>query len=84
MLKYYGADICPDCVEAHALLAQKGIAAEFVDITANTANLKAFLALRDSRPEFEPVKQAGGIGIPAFVWEDGRLELGCEWMNETT
>lgn len=81
MLKYYGAGICKDCVAAGALLAEQGLAAEFIDITASTANLRAFLALRDSRPEFDAVKAEGRIGIPAFVFDDGSILLGSGWLK---
>ena len=33
------------------------------------------LALRDSDPHYEAVKKNGGIGIPAFVLEDGTVTL---------
>lgn len=81
MLKYYGAEICKDCVAARALLAQRGIEAELIDITASTANLRAFLALRDSRPEFDSVKAEGRIGIPAFILDDGSIVLGSGWLQ---
>lgn len=71
MLKVYGSDICIDCRNYSAIQRKRGFEAEYVDITASTANLKAFLTLRDSEPMFAPVKERGGIGIPLFVREDG-------------
>ena len=38
-------------------------------------HLKAFLALRDSRPEFISVKAEGKIGIPCILQEDGSVTL---------
>lgn len=73
-VKFYGTEICRDCAEALCFLEEKGFDAyEYKDITKNTANLKEFLALRDTRPEFQSVREEGGIGIPCFVREDGSL-----------
>lgn len=69
----YGAEICPDCVEAKAVLATvPGIDLEYRDITENTRILKEFLYYRDHEALFAPVKEAGSIGIPFFVMEDGK------------
>lgn len=80
-IKFYGAPICRTCREVKPLLEAKGIEAEFVDITASVANLRAFLALRDTHPAFEQIKQEGRIGIPAFVWPDGSLTLDVDWLE---
>ena len=48
---------------------------DYVDITESTANLKAFLKLRDESPLFDEVKAAGGIGIPCFILPGGRMTL---------
>ena len=71
--KYYGTPLCPDCLAADEALRGAGAPTEFINITASTANLKEFLALRDSRAEFAPIKAAGSIGIPCFLREDGSL-----------
>ena len=34
-------------------------------------NLKRFLKYRDTRPEFNTIKEAGKIGIPCIVINDG-------------
>ena len=75
MMKVYGSEICGDCREFKALMAQRGFTVEYVDITENTANLRAFLQLRDHEAAFAPVKERGSIGIPAFVKEDGEVTL---------
>ncbi len=80
MLKLYGAPICSDCREVKQLLDEKGIAYEYIDITASTKNLRAFLAMRDSLPVYEAVKAEGRIGIPSFVWEDGSVTLDTDWL----
>lgn len=73
-LAFYGAEICSDCAEALSLFYEKGYTDfNYKDITKSTANLKAFLALRDTRPEFERIRAEGGIGIPCFVKADGAI-----------
>lgn len=73
-IQIYGHPKCPDCVELGAFLqANAGrIDYEGHPIT-ELANLKAFLKLREG-PEFDRVRAAGSIGIPALV-EDGKVSL---------
>ena len=73
MLKVYGMKICPDTVECLEALTKAGIEFEYLDFADKTANLKAFLKLRDSSPLFDAVRQAGNIGIPCIQREDGTL-----------
>lgn len=76
MVTFYGAEICGDCRDALALFQEKGFTGyEYVDITASTDNLRAFLKLRDTRKELFEVGEEGRIGIPCFVREDGSLTL---------
>ena len=85
-MKVYGADICIDCRNYKAVQRSRGFAAEYVDITENTMNLREFLQLRDSAEVFAPVKEHGGIGIPLFVREDGAMTLdineALSWIGE--
>ncbi len=81
MLKIYGAPICKNCVESKQKLDELGLEYEYIDITASTANLKAFLALRDTLPQYESVKAEGRIGIPTFVWDDGSVTLDTGWLE---
>ena len=62
----YGSPMCPDCVEAKKVLDAEGIRYGYVDVTAGMPHLKKFLALRDSRSEFDPVKEEGKIAFPAL------------------
>ena len=71
MLKVYGMKICPDTVECCEALTRAGVEYEFLDFAEKTANLKAFLKLRDSSPLFDSVRQEGSIGIPCIQREDG-------------
>ena len=85
-MKVYGTAICIDCRNYKAIQENRGFEAEYIDITENTANMRAFLALRDSEEIFAPVKERGGIGITIFVNEDGRktfdIDEALAWIGE--
>lgn len=72
-MKFYGTMICPDTVYADKVLRKNGVDVEYIDITANTANLKDFLKLRDSKDEFASKREKGKIGVPAFLLDDGSI-----------
>lgn len=74
-MKVYGTPICIDCRNYRALQQSRGFAAEYIDVTASTDNLREFLALRDHDPVLAPVRERGGIGVPLFVREDGAKTL---------
>ncbi len=83
-MKFYGSMICSGCREAKALFEEKEIPYEFVDITENVTNLRAFLHFRDTLPMFDDIRKEGRIGIPFFV--DGeRMTLdeteAMEWVK---
>ena len=81
MLKFYGAAICSTCRDMKQKLEEKGIEYEYIDITANIKNLRAFLALRDTLPAYESIKAEGRVGIPTFVWDDGTVSLDTDWLE---
>lgn len=75
-LVMYGTEICPDCVEAKAILAAStSIDLDYRDITKSTKTLKEFLFHRDHDELFASVIAAGRIGIPFFILEDGAMTL---------
>ena len=78
MIKVYGMKICPDTVECCEALKKAGVEFEYLDFAEKTANLKAFLKLRDSSPLFNSVRQEGGIGIPCIQREDGSITFDWE------
>lgn len=78
-MKVYGTNICVDCRNYKAIQETRGFDAEYIDITADTGNLREFLKLRDTEQIFEDVKAHNGIGIPLFVNADGRMTFD---MNE--
>lgn len=68
----YGAEICPDCVEAKEFMKNNlDIELDYRNITESTTILKEFLSYRDHDKVFEPVIEGGRIGIPFFILEDG-------------
>ena len=78
MLKIYGSMLCPDCVQCREELDKSGISYEYLDFSENLKNLKEFLAIRDGNPIFDQVREAGGIGIPCLVDENGNVSLSWE------
>lgn len=66
----YGTPICPDCQPIREYLDSKGFEYDYVDITAQIMNLKEFLALRDSRAEFDVMRENKYVGIPVLLMDD--------------
>ena len=79
MLKVYGSQMCPDCIRCEADYREYRVEYEFIDINASLGNLKELLRMRDSDPAFLEAKEAGSIGIPAVVREDGSVTL--DWQS---
>ena len=79
MLKVYGSDMCPDCVQCKKNFDRYGVEYEFIDINASIPNLKQFLKIRDNDPVFDVCRINNTIGIPALVKEDGTVFL--DWDN---
>ncbi len=75
MIKIYGSDMCPDCIECKDDLKKRNIEFEYADINESLQNLKDFLFLRDTDPAFKAVTGSGSIGIPAIVTDDKRVLL---------
>ncbi len=70
-----GSHLCPDTLYALGQLAQAGIEADFQDILSCHADLKAYLALRESSQAYENIRGTASLGIPCFVREDGTHTL---------
>ncbi|MBR1455534.1 MAG: glutaredoxin [Oscillospiraceae bacterium] len=70
-IKVYGTTQCPDTQACLRAYESKGLPFDFEDIT-QLPTLKAFLAIRDTDPLYDAVKQTGGVGIPLVVTDDGR------------
>lgn len=78
MLKVYGSEMCPDCIECKYNLDRNNIEYDNIDITKSLKGLKEFLKLRDKNAIFDDAKDNGYIGIPALVTDDGKLTLDWE------
>lgn len=79
MIKIYGSMLCKDCVQCCEDLDRAGTAYEYLDFANDLLHLKEFLALRDTNGLFAQVKNAGAIGIPCIVREDGTVTL--DWSE---
>lgn len=73
-----GSHLCPDTLYALCRLREKNAEIDFKDLSASLPDLKAYLAVRETEPQYEAVRAGGGIGIPFFALEDGTktLDLG--------
>ncbi|WP_421778006.1 glutaredoxin [Fenollaria sporofastidiosus] len=49
------------------MMEESGVRFLYLDITENLANMKKFLAARDTMKEFDIVKDEGRIGIPSLI-----------------
>lgn len=81
-MKVYGAPICADCVRSKEILSQWKVDYKDINIIENTSSMKEFLKLRDSRSEFDLIKEKGRIGIPAFLFTDGRIEFDIDNISK--
>lgn len=76
------AETCPDTAPFVARLQELGVQYEPVEIQSSLGNLKRFLALRDSRAEFQAVKARGSIGIPALLLNNDSLVLDVDKLAD--
>ena len=56
-------------------MREKNAEIDFKDLSASLPDLKAYLAVRETEPQYEAVRAGGGIGIPFFALEDGTKTL---------
>ena len=70
-----GSHLCPDTLYALNKLSEAKADIEFKNLSASLPDLRTYLALRESSPLYESVRENGSIGIPAFVLEDGTVTL---------
>lgn len=75
MIKIYGMPSCPYCAYVHQQIIGRENEFEYIDIGENIRNMSAFIRLRDTNPVFDRMKAIGDVGIPAFVFEDGRVSI---------
>lgn len=75
MIKIYGMPTCPYCDYIHEQVKGREAEFDYINIGENIRNMSAFMSLRDRNPVFDRCKEIGDVGIPAFVFEDGRVSL---------
>lgn len=75
MIKVYGMPTCPDCSFVEEQIISREDEFEFIDIGSHVKCMKEFTRLRDASPVFDECRKNGSIGIPAFVFEDGKISL---------
>ena len=66
----FGSEHWPDCGPLKELLSIHNIVYDYINITASMYNLKCFLKYRDSREEFNPIRQQNRVGLPAILIKD--------------
>ena len=75
MIKIYAMPTCPDCDYIHEQIKGREDEFEYINIGEHIRYLSAFMRLRDTNPVFDRMKQIGYVGVPAFVFEDGRVSI---------
>ena len=70
MMTVYGTPICKDCLAMKIIFEQRKVEYKYINITANTSNLREFLKIREEESMFTEYRTNAGIGIPFFV-KDG-------------
>ena len=75
MIKIYGMPTCPYCDYVHEQIVGREDEFEYINIGENIRNMSIFTRMRDTNPVFDHCKDIGDVGVPAFVFEDGRVSL---------
>ena len=78
MIKIYGMITCPDCTYLLDQISGLEDEYEYIEIGEHVLKMKEFLRIRDSKDNaeiFKDIKATGGVGIPCFVLENGRISL---------
>lgn len=75
MLKIFGSEQCPDCINCKRDLDAAGVEYLYLNISENLLFLKKFLKLRDENEVFADIRRNGKIGIPCIVDEDGSVSF---------
>ena len=78
MIKIYGMITCPECSYLLDQISGLEDEYEYIEIGEHVLKMKEFLRIRDSKDNaeiFKDIKATGGVGIPCFVLENGRISL---------
>ena len=74
-IKFYSSKLWPECLPLKALLLEKNIPFEYIEITESISNLKEFLKLRDTMKGFKLAKSTHSVGVPALIIDDEEVIL---------
>ena len=72
-MKLYVSHLCPECPPVLELIKEKGLNIPVVNITGSMPELKEFLHLRDTRPEFDSRRAGGYVGVPGLVTDEDTI-----------
>lgn len=75
MIRIYGMPTCPYCDFILEQIKEREDEFEYINIGEHIRYLSAFMRLRDNSPVFDHCKQIGDVGVPAFVFDDGRVSI---------
>ena len=67
----FGSKHWPGCEPAKEYLSNHDVKFVYLDISENMLNLKMFLKYRDNYEVFNEIKEAGKVGLPCIVVNDG-------------
>ena len=73
-----GSHMCPNTLYSLNKLKDAGADIDFQDISGSLSSLKTFLGIRERSPLFDRVKEAGKIGLPFMILEDGTETLSLD------
>lgn len=75
MIKVYGMDTCPDCQYIKEQIKGREDEFEYINFGSHILLMKEFLEIRDNSSVFDEAREEGYIGVPCFVFEDGRVSI---------
>ena len=67
IVKVYGTAWWPGCPPAKEFLSKNNIEFTYYDIEADEVGKAEFNHLRDTDPQYIPIKERGKVGIPTIV-----------------
>ncbi|MCC8061346.1 MAG: glutaredoxin [Clostridiales bacterium] len=78
-----GSHLCPGTLAALHRLSEAGISVSYKDILSCHADLREYLALRDSHELYADIRGTDRLGVPCFIREDGSMTLELEEILQT-
>ncbi len=75
MIRIYGMTACPYCDYIREQVRGREDEFEYINVGEHIRYLSDFIHLRDTNPVFDHLKAVGDVGVPAFVFEDGRVSV---------